>query len=115
MPELDPLSLLLGEINAKVELVLKTQAEDRQASATYRTEIRRDLATLKANDGDLRNRVNNVTDEIAEMRPMVDAHQKLVLHAEGASKLTKIIWSVLTALGLGGVIAIVELFRRKGG
>jgi hypothetical protein len=119
-PSIDPLSQMLGEISAKLDMVTKTQAEDRVASATYRTEIRREVAlvkddvrTVKDSVTDLKNRVNNATDEMAEMRPEVKG---LVLwrdQALGGWSVIKTIWVILLGLGATGLGAIVHALWPK--
>jgi hypothetical protein len=111
---LDPLSQMLGEMNAKLDMVAKTQAEDRVASAQYRTDMRRDLGEVRDLTSDLKNRVNNTADELAELRPDVEDYRKHKHQIEGASKLTKIVWTVLSFFGVGGLIAMLEMFRNRG-
>ncbi len=113
-PSIDPLSQLLGEISAKLDTVTKTQGEDRVASATYRTDVRSELTKLTAGVTDLKNRIDNTVDEVAELRPDVEDYRRRRDQAEGASKLTKVLWAVFTALGGGGVIAIIEMLRSRG-
>jgi hypothetical protein len=111
---MDDLSRTLGAIEAKLDMVAKTQAEDRVASAQYRTDMRRDLSDVRDSVGDLKNRVNNNADELAEMRPEVEDYRKHKHQIEGASKLTKFLWAVFSAFGAGGILAIVELIRTRG-
>lgn len=118
-PSIDPLSQLLGEINAKLDMVQQVQSEDRTASATYRTDMRRDLATVNETLSDLKNRTNNNADELAEanqeladLRAEVKDTRKRWDQIEGAGKLSKILWAVFSAIGLGGVIAFLESLRR---
>lgn len=111
--ELDPLSVAIGEIKAKLDLVLKTQGEDREAAASYRTEVRGELRGIHTDVSKLKAHANSNADELAEMRPHVEDWRTTKAQWEGASKLTKIIWAVLTALGLGGVLAIAQLLRAK--
>lgn len=115
MAGLDPMSQMLGAMNAKLEMVLKVQAEDREASASYRTEIRRemgivkdDMRSVKDHVADLKNRVNNATDEMAELRPEV---KDLVLwrdQALGGWSVIKTVWVILLGLGATGLGAIVH-------
>lgn len=112
--DLDPLSQMLGEMNAKLDTVTKTQAEDRIASAQYRTDMRRDLTDVRDSVHDLKNRVNNNADELAEMRPDVEDYRKHKYQIEGASKLTRVLWAIFGVLGGGGIIALIEMFRGRG-
>jgi hypothetical protein len=111
---MDDLSRTLGAIEAKLDMVAKTQAEDRVASAQYRTDMRRDLTDVRDSVGDLKNRVNNNADELALIRPDIDDYRKHKHQIEGASKLTKIVWTVLSFFGVGGLIAILEMIRNRG-
>jgi hypothetical protein len=115
MAGLDPLSQMLGEINAKLEMVLKTQSEDREASAKYRTDIRRDLGEVKDSVTDLKFRAGNNADEIAEARAEISALQTSDKEnrtrwdqLEGASRLTKILWGIFLALGGGGILVLIS-------
>lgn len=128
-PSIDPLSQMLGEINAKLEMVLKTQSEDRTASASYRTDMRNSLSEVNDKVSDLRNRTNSTEDELAHVRTdgekaiaavnkRVDAIEvdtddyRMRKHeAQGVGKFTKILWAVFSALGLGGLIALLEKLR----
>ena len=118
---IDPLSEKLGEISAKLDMVQRVQAEDRVASAAYRTEVRKDLATVKDDVSDLKNRTNNNADELADahkeladLRIEVDITRKRWDQLEGASKLTKGLWAVFLALGGGGVLVLIAKFFEWG-
>lgn len=131
-PSLDPLSQMLGEINAKLDMVQKTQSEDRTASAAWRTDMRREMATVKEVASEVKGRANNTADQLAEVRAEIKddiavVHKRIdaisietgdtrdwKLRAEGAGKLTKIVWAVLSAVGLGGLVAFLESLRRGG-
>jgi hypothetical protein len=58
--------------------------------------------------------VNNNADELALIRPDIDDYRKHKHQIEGASKLTKIVWTVLSFFGVGGLIAILEMIRNRG-
>lgn len=107
-PSIDPLSQLLGEISAKLDTVTKTQAEDRLASAAYRTDVRKELATLSSSVTDVKNRVNNNADEIAELRPDVEDYRTRRDKGLGMADLTKTVWIVLSGLGVAGIGYIVH-------
>jgi hypothetical protein len=109
-PTIDPLSQMLGAIDAKLEMVLKTQSEDREASARYRTDMRRDLGEVRDNVVDLKNRVNNTADEVAELRPIVTDHQLKFVQGTGIWNAAKAIWVILIGLGATGIGVIVHAF-----
>lgn len=141
MAELDPLSQLLGAIDAKLQMVLKTQSEDREASAKYRTDMRRDLAEVKGSVLDLKNRVNNTADEVAELHPglsavtatvtgldtrvtintnkiaqiepIVNDHQIKFVQGTGILNAAKVLWVILIGLGATGIGAIIHAIWPK--
>lgn len=106
----DPLSHTLGRIEQALETITKTLSDDRMASATYRTDMRRDLATVKDSVLDLKNRVNNNADELAEMRPDIEDYRIRRGQGELALSLGKLIWGAVIALGAAGVGALVHAF-----
>lgn len=69
---LHPLSHTLGRIEQALETITKTMSEDRLASAQYRTDMRRDLLSVRDMVHDLRNKVDHNSDDIAEIRPDVE-------------------------------------------
>lgn len=116
-PSIDPLSQLLGAIDAKLGMVLKTQSEDREASAKYRTDIRRELGEVKGNVQDvtrnvqdLKNRIDNTADELAEIRPAVADYQLMKNQGLGIWNAAKALWVICIALGAGGLGVIIHAF-----
>lgn len=108
--EVDPLSHTLGRIENALETITKTLSEDRMASASYRTEMRQSLQTVKDNVSDLKNRVNNTADEMAELRPIVESHQLKFVQGSGIWNAAKALWIILLGLGATGIGAIVHAF-----
>jgi predicted nucleic acid-binding Zn-ribbon protein len=106
----DPLSHALGRIENALETITKTLSEDRAASAQYRTDMRRDLSTVRENVLDLKNRVSNNADELAEMRPDVDDYRRRRDKGIGMADLTKVVWTTLLGFGAVGIGAIVHAF-----
>jgi chromosome segregation ATPase len=107
---MDPLSHTLGRIEQALETITKTLSEDRAASAQYRTDMRRDLSTVRDNVLDLKNRVNNNADELAELRPDVADYRRRRDRGIGMVDLTKTVWTMLIGLGAVGIGAIVHSF-----
>lgn len=107
MANVDPLSHTLGRIEQSLETITKTLSEDRMASAQYRTEVRRDLSAVRDMVHDLKNRVNNTADDLAELRPDVEDLKKTKQQGIGGWNLVKTIWAVVLALGAGGIGAIL--------
>jgi hypothetical protein len=106
----DPLSHTLGRIEQALETITKTLSEDRMASASYRTEMRRDLTAVRDMVHDLKNRVNNTADEVAEMRPDVDDYRMTKAQGIGAWNTAKTVWTIAVGLGAAGLGAIVHAF-----
>lgn len=107
---LDPLSQLLGAIDAKLGMVLKTQSEDREASAKYRTDMRRELGEVKDSVKDLKNRVDNTADDLAELRPDVEDYRLMKAQGTGIWNAAKTLWVICIAVGATGIVAIVHTF-----
>lgn len=107
---IDPLSHTLGRIEESLNIITKTQAEDRVASAVYRTQMRNDLTAVRDTVFDLRSRVNNNADELAEMRPDVKDFRITKEQGIGAWNTVKTLWTVLITLGAGFVGLIVHIF-----
>lgn len=111
--EVDPLSHTLGRVEQALETITKTLSEDRLASAQYRTEMRRDLTAVKDMVHDLRTRVNNNADELAEMRPDVENYRIRRAQGESLWGAAKTIWAILVAVGATGIGALIHAFWPK--
>lgn len=86
----DPLSHKLGRIELALEMITKTLSEDRMASAQYRTDMRRDLTAVRDMVHELKTRVDNNADELADMRPDVEDYREMRAEGRGG-------WKVVTA------------------
>lgn len=106
----DPLSHTLGRIESALDLITKTLNEDRIASASYRTDIRRDLTNVRDMVHDLRNKVENTANDLADMKPDVDDYRLMKAKGLGAWSTAKIIWTILIGLGAAGIGAIISAF-----
>jgi hypothetical protein len=106
----DPLSHTLGRIENALETITKTQSEDRVASAAYRTDMRREMTTIRETVFDLKNRVNNNADEIAEMKADVTDYRVTKAQGVGVWNAAKTLWTVVIGLGAAGLGAIVHAF-----
>jgi hypothetical protein len=113
---------MLGEISAKLDMVQRVQSEDRTAAASWRTDVRNSLDAVKESVSDIKNRANNNADELADLRSEVekkigelrtetDDYRMRKFQAEGAGKLTKVLWAIFSAIGLGGLITFLQNFR----
>lgn len=106
----DPLSHALGRIENALETITKTLSEDRTASAQYRTDMRREIGTVRDNVMDLKNRVNNNADEIAEMKADVADYRITKAQGVGVWNAAKTTWTILISMGAAGIGAIVHSF-----
>lgn len=108
MNPVDPLSHTLGRIEGALDTITTTLREDRLASAQYRTDMRRDLTAVRDMVHDLRNRVNNNADELAEIRPDVEDWRITKAQGMGVWNATKTVWTVAITLGAAGIGAIIH-------
>lgn len=107
-PSIDPLSQMLGAMDAKLEMVLKVQAEDRESSAKYRTDIRREVGEVKDTVKDLKNRVDNTADDLANLRPDVEDYRLMKNQGLGMWNIARALWVICIALGAGGLGVIIH-------
>ncbi len=110
-PPIDELSLLLGEIKAKLDLVTRTQAEDRSASASWRTDVRSKLDGVRDDVSALKSSVKEVTGRVSIMEPEVGSYVQDRAERRGMSR----IGHLAAALGGGGVAVAIQWILRKFG
>jgi hypothetical protein len=110
-PPIDELSRLLGAIEAKVDLVGKTQAEDRMANASWRTDVRKELGGIRSDITEIKGSVNTVTTDVAEMKPDVADYVQKRAEARGISRLAHLI----AALGGGSFALALQWLLKKLG
>jgi hypothetical protein len=92
--DLHPLSHKLGSMEAKLDMIIRTQSEDRDAGARYRTDIRGELKEQSERLSAVENAVSSSSAQIADMKPKVDRLNEAALKRAGAQGLA-------TALGKG--------------
>lgn len=109
----DPLSHTLGRIEQALETITKTLSEDRMASATYRTEVRRELTTVRETMIDVKNRTNENADALAEIQPDIADYRIRRGQGELALSLGKLVWGAVIALGAAGVGAVIHALWPK--
>jgi hypothetical protein len=104
--EIDELSRVLGGLQASMDTIIRVQAEDRVASAQYRTDIRRDQGELRDSvsvvKSDLllvKSDVLLVKNKLAELEPKVLSLNERATMSAGATKF---------ALGIGRVIHLLS-------
>lgn len=99
----------LGGIRAQLETVLKTQAEDRMASAQYRTDIRKELREAHEDIGSVKSDLAMAKADIAEMKPKVITLEQRALMSAGAAKLAIVLgkFAHIISAAVGGAIVII--------
>lgn len=71
MPEIDELSRTLGVLQAGLDTIMRVQAEDRIASAQYRTDVRRDQGETRDSVGAVKNDVAVIKHKLEVLEPKV--------------------------------------------
>lgn len=108
LDSLHPLSHTLGRIEQALETITKTMSEDRLASAQYRTDMRRDLLSVRDMVHDLRNKVEHNSEDILEIRPDVEDWRIKRAQAKSyfsfASNSARVAWAIIGA-AVTGLIA----------
>lgn len=84
--EVDDLSVLLGEIKARLGIIEEQQREERQSAERHRTGISLTIAAQARATNDLSAKVDKVSDQVAEMRPLTDEFRSSRDQARGAAK-----------------------------
>lgn len=107
--ELDPLSLELGSLGAKLDTVLKTQGEDREASAKYRTDVRSKLETHSNQLVKIDSATSTLNGRIAELEEKVDKLEESAAMRRGAVGLAGVLVKAahIVSAAIGGVVAIM--------
>lgn len=102
----------LGSIKSSLETIAKTQAEDRMASAQYRTDIRKEIGISRDGINDLKNKVDLANHEIAEMKPKVISLEQRALMSAGAAKLAIVLGKAAHVISAAIGAAIVVILER---
>lgn len=92
---IDELSRVLGGIEAGLATVIKTLADDRIASASYRTDIRREFANLSESVQGVTNDTRTCKSELADMKPKLSALEIKNIKRETAFRLGSAVINVL--------------------
>jgi hypothetical protein len=105
----DPIAFArwMGAVDQKLETVLRTQSEDRQSSAAYRTDIRHELSNINSKVTELATQLRNTTADVGEIQPLVRELDNSRQRQDGAllmgRSLTRAGWAViLAAAGCAG-------------
>lgn len=103
---IDPVSRVLGSIEANTQTVLRVQAEDRVAAAQYRTDVRAELQSMRSEISAVSTDFRLVQRDVAEMKPKVQALEQKAHMSAGATNLFQAFGRgihVLSAI-IGGLI-----------
>lgn len=103
------LAFQLGGIQSQLETIAKTQAEDRMAGATYRTEIRKEIREGTERMQHIEVQVNSVLSDVAEMKPKVSILEQRMHMSNGAAKLAVVLSKAahILSAAVGGAIVII--------
>lgn len=83
---IDNLSFVLGGIKNSVDTVIKTQGEDREASARYRTDIRKEVKDLGEKIDKAISAATRANDRLGEIEPTVKTLAEGALMSKGAQR-----------------------------
>jgi hypothetical protein len=102
----------LGRIEAQLGTITQTLSEDRMASASYRTEVRKQLADTSEKVGRVSGDLHAAKEDIAEMKPKVVSLEQRALMSKGAAQLAVLLgkFAHIVSAAIGALVAI--LFER---
>jgi len=114
VPPRDPINVdyALGGIKAQLEVITKTLSEDRMASAQYRTDVRRQLADTSEKIGKVSGDLNAAKEDIAEMKPKVEALNQRADMSRGAANFAVLLGKFAHVLSAAIGAFVVILFDR---
>lgn len=126
MRDLDPLSRFLGSVENQLNVITKTLAEDRMASAAYRTDVRTVLDKLQETVAETAGQVRDHGRDIGNMResikteimPKISAMKQWQDNVEGAAKFAGVMGKLAHVLSvmLGGILVwLMEHVSLGGG
>jgi hypothetical protein len=97
---------ILGRIEGQLETVNKTLAEDRMASAQYRTDMRKELQANRDEVQKLKATVDGAVSDISEMKPKVDSLEARALMSAGAARLAVVLgkFAHIISAAIGGAV-----------
>lgn len=105
---------LLGEIHSQNTIIQQTLSEDRQASAQYRTEVRRELKDHSERMAKLEGAQKAVADDVTEIKPIVIHLEQQRNQAVGAMSLGRWLWTVIAGGAGAGVLAGLQWLVNGG-
>lgn len=115
--EIDPLSLQLGKIIAQLDMVLRTQSEDRVASAQYRSDMRKEISNASDCARGAAQEAKDCKNAIGKIQPIVDELKLSQNMSMGAKRLAmhlEKIFYILIGAGSSILAVIIEHRWRSG-
>lgn len=105
----------LGRVEAQLQSIGTTLSEDRLASASYRTDIRRQLAETDEKLGKMFSELHSAKSDISEMKPKVESLNQRALMSKGAANLAIILGKaahILSAALGAGIVVLLQRWLR---
>ncbi len=106
----------LGRIEAQLDTIMQTLSQDRLASASYRTDIRKQLANTDEKLGKVSGDMKTAKEDIAVMKPEVKSLLDRALMSRGATNLAIMLgkFAHVLSAAIGAVIVILfEAWLRR--
>jgi uncharacterized protein YlxW (UPF0749 family) len=119
-PDIGRILIMLGGLEKASNMIIQTLSEDRTAAATYRTEIRTEMAKLSGENQSVRSELNTVKAKVEKIEPIVDRLERKE-HGDQAVKtfassiasfLGKLVQLGIGAAG-GGLALLVDKLLHK--
>lgn len=103
--EIHQVSAELGALKKAVEMMTATWRDQERAATDGRRALHQKFDKLKEEMTETKDRVGQMTNEMAEIKPAIKRFEAQRQRAEGASSAIKVIWAaiVVFATGLGYV------------
>lgn len=105
--EIDELSVLLGEIQARLGAIERTQQEERTSAAQHRSDLRIVIASQSTATMDLAVKVQNFSDDLREVKVLTDDYRENRAQARGANKVVMLFRALVLFIAaiVGGIVA----------
>lgn len=110
MPERQTdVSFELGAIKNALDTITRTLSENRLADASYRTDVRREMAEQHDAINAVGNELSLAKRDITDMKPKVDSLNERAAMSKGATNLAVILskGAHVISAGLGAIIAVL--------
>lgn len=99
----------LGAIKSSLDTITRTLSENRTADASYRTDIRKELAAQTAAINAVQTDIVIAKRDIADMRPKVDSLDQRSLMTKGAANLAVVLGKAahIISAAIGGALVFM--------